>query len=154
MRLSDRLSTSAHAPQGLSLLLTWEQVCKDSPKPRHFWSCCFIPEALLPSHGSILACKNFFFLLHPFLEIQDLYCSYFPKYMMPFDLYDQRLQCRENLSKARAEKKANEHFHLAQRMLSFERGGFTKSEILNKLPRTLVLLTLQTQCEFCQFFSA
>lgn len=53
MRLSDRLSTSAHAPQGLSLLLTWEQVCKDSPKPRHLWSCCFIPDQLhFPAMGA------------------------------------------------------------------------------------------------------
>lgn len=39
--------------------------------------------APLPSRGRVVVCKYLFFLLQPFLEIQDLYCGYFPIHLMP-----------------------------------------------------------------------
>lgn len=39
--------------------------------------------APLPGHRRVLMYKNCFFILHPFLEIQVLYCGYFPKRLLP-----------------------------------------------------------------------
>lgn len=72
---------------------------------------------------------------------------------MPFDLCDQRFQCRENLPKAKElKRKPMSISTLLKGCYPWREEDFT-SKILNKLPRTPVLLTLQAQREFCHFFS-